>query len=415
MPVASRIVPAALALLGLALPAAAGSPTVYTVNTTLDLPDATPAGDGVVDADLVAEGEQVTLRGAIQDSNALPGADEIVLPEGSYALTIKGALEDACATGDLDVTDDLTLSGAGATLALISGKKAKDRVFDVHAGQFVIDGVSISGGRAPKDDGSGQENGGGLRVSAPAELTLTNVVVDKNRAPNDGGGLWLDAASATLEDSVFSGNRSGHDGGGILVENGAAVLRRVTLVKNRTKDEGGGLENSGSVVSLENCTLTRNRGFQGGALSVEDASQTELVNCTLARNKAKEGSGIREGSDLNSQVTAVNTIIANKAANNFDGLNLVSLGHNIDNGSTCGFGEPTDRQDTDPRLELLADNGGLTPTMALKPDSPALDAGDDALDPDTDQRGLPRVDLIGPGPSVADIGAFELQELFLPD
>ena len=415
MPVPFRAASAVLALLSLALPAVAGTPTVYTVNSTLDLPDATPAGDGVVDADLLAEGEQVTLRGAIQDSNALPGADEIVLPEGTYALTLKGALEDACATGDLDVTDDLTLTGAGATLSLINGKKAKDRVFDVHSGLLVIEGVSLSGGRSPKSDDDGQENGGGLRVSAPAGLELRNVVVAKNRARNDGGGLWLDGADATLEDCVFSGNRAGHDGGGVLVENGSAVLRRVTLVKNRTKDEGGGLENSGSVVSLENCTLTKNKGFQGGALSIEDSSQTALVNCTLAKNKAKEGSGIREGSDLNSQVTAVNTIVANKAANNFDGQNLVSLGHNIDNGSTCGFTELSDLQDTDPRLVPLADNGGPTPTMELRTDSPALDAGDDASDPDTDQRGLPRVDLVGAGPSVSDIGAYELQELFLPD
>jgi predicted outer membrane repeat protein len=391
--------------------ALAGTPTVYTVNTFLDLPDATPLGDGVVDADPETEGEQVTLRGAIQDANALPGADEILLPEGEFQLTRKGAFEDLAETGDLDIIGDLTLSGAGPTLSLIVGTKAKDRVFDIHSGVVSIDGVAIGGGMVPKvPDDPDQTNGGGLRVSAPAQLTLTNALVAKNKA-HDGAGLWLDGASATIEDSVFARNKCMHDGGGILVEDGSADLRRVTLLKNKAKDEGGGLENSGSVVSLENCTFTKNKAFQGGALSFEDGSLTTAVNCTIAKNKAKEGSGIREGSDLNSLMTAVNTIIANKAANNFEGQNLVSLGHNIDNGSTCGFDDPTDLEDTDPRLLPLAENGGPTPTMELRTDSPALDAGDDAQDADTDQRGLPRVDLGDPGPAVSDIGAYELQAL----
>src|SRR5207249_2989912 len=54
-----------------------------------------------------------------------------------------------------------------------------------------------------------------------------------------------------------------------------------------------------------------------------------------------------------------------------------------------------------PRLGLLKNNGGPTPTMALHWDSPAIDAGNDALAPPTDQRGRPRV-------GVSDMGAFEV-------
>ncbi len=46
-------------------------------------------------------------------------------------------------------------------------------------------------------------------------------------------------------------------------------------------------------------------------------------------------------------------------------------------------------------------------TLALLPDSPAIDAGDPTVllsDPTTDQRGLPRVSGVG-----SDIGAFEVQ------
>jgi hypothetical protein len=57
---------------------------------------------------------------------------------------------------------------------------------------------------------------------------------------------------------------------------------------------------------------------------------------------------------------------------------------------------------TDPKLGPLANNGGPTPTMALLPGSPAIDAGNTSLAPATDQRGFPR-----PAGLAADIGAFE--------
>ena len=60
----------------------------------------------------------------------------------------------------------------------------------------------------------------------------------------------------------------------------------------------------------------------------------------------------------------------------------------------------------DPNLGPLADNGGPTLTHALMTDSPAINAGSNALVPagaTTDQRGLPR--FVG----VVDIGAYEVQ------
>ena len=53
-------------------------------------------------------------RAAIQEANALTGADVIQVPAGVFTLNIAGAGEDASATGDLDITEDLTLIGAGA-------------------------------------------------------------------------------------------------------------------------------------------------------------------------------------------------------------------------------------------------------------------------------------------------------------
>ena len=61
----------------------------------------------------------------------------------------------------------------------------------------------------------------------------------------------------------------------------------------------------------------------------------------------------------------------------------------------------------DPLLGPLQDNGGLSPTMALQPGSPAIDAGSNAAVPaalTTDQRGPGFSRIVG---AAVDLGAFE--------
>ena len=91
------------------------------------------------------------------------------------------------------------------------------------------------------------------------------------------------------------------------------------------------------------------------------------------------------------------------------GMRFGSGGHNLDSDGSCFDSGGSDLPHTKPQLSVLRDNGGPTQTMVLKPGSPAIDAGDDAVTgpPDnltTDQRGLPRLS----GAHV-DIGAYEVQ------
>src|SRR5213082_3033896 len=55
-----------------------------------------------------------SLREAVLSADAGSGGDTIVLPAGHYRLSIPGTGEDAAAKGDLDLTKNATITGAGA-------------------------------------------------------------------------------------------------------------------------------------------------------------------------------------------------------------------------------------------------------------------------------------------------------------
>jgi hypothetical protein len=89
---------------------------------------------------------------------------------------------------------------------------------------------------------------------------------------------------------------------------------------------------------------------------------------------------------------------------------FISSGYNLEDADSCNFNQATDLPNiTDPKLDVLADNGGQTLTYALLPGSPAIDGADSGQCTATDQRGAPRpVNGDGVPPTGCDIGAFEL-------
>jgi hypothetical protein len=171
---------------------------VYIVNTTADGVDTTPHGNGVVDSDPTASGNQVSLRGAIQDSNALPGLDTIILPSGTFNLTILGNNENGSASGDLDITDDLVIQGATSGGPTIIDANQIDRVFHIHPGVTVtLRDIQIRGGSEAR--GGGIYNQGGT-------LSLHNVIIDGNTVT--GGDTTLALPVVTILDSSITVNNT---------------------------------------------------------------------------------------------------------------------------------------------------------------------------------------------------------------
>ena len=93
--------------------------------------------------DVISAGGSLSLREAIIAANTNGGPDTINIPTGTYTLSLAGNLEDASATGDLDLTDtsgSTTISGAGKGTTFIDGG-AIDRVLDVLAMAGGVDSI----------------------------------------------------------------------------------------------------------------------------------------------------------------------------------------------------------------------------------------------------------------------------------
>jgi CSLREA domain-containing protein len=180
----------------------------FTVNSTVDLPDATP-GDGICRTSAAT----CTLRAAVGEANAAPAKKvQVNLATGvTYPLTRVG-LDDANSVGDLDVSGSVRLVGSGSSIDAAN----LDRAVDV-TGFLRLTGITVLNGATTGD-------GGGVRVvSGSAELHQSTVRA--NEAGGRGGGIAVLAGSITVRTSTISSNGAGVSGGGVDVASGVESER----------------------------------------------------------------------------------------------------------------------------------------------------------------------------------------------
>lgn len=432
---------AGFALSGAAAPALAAS---FTVNTLSDTHDTTP-GNG----QCAGVSGKCSLRAAIEESNGLPAfpPEVITLPSGTYVLTL----------GSLEIKHSLNLNGAGSPSTIIDGNNGVQpgapigfSIFSISQGTNPI--VNISGVTIRNGSGGNTIFGVGIRVNEGTSLYLANSVVSGNRSAVGGVGItnagFLTLSRSSVQDNVIEGGGGGvtGTGGGILsVKSGIAEIVESTI-SNNVGIRGGGINNNGRRMDITNSTISGNKASLGGG--IENFGVLNISFSTITNNEAGRvtgepranylGGGIRNFGDLGGQVNIGNTILAG----NRDGRiksdplfspdcfstepfrftsfrgNLVGiLNANCNLSDTIFGGTPFDQVGSptaplDPRLGLLADNGGPTQTHALQGDSPAIDHGTGVTSatffdcPKTDQRGNPRGGTRATGPA-CDVGAFE--------
>ncbi len=336
----------------------------FTVNSTADTVDSDLLDNLCIDA-----AGNCTLRAAIQQSNALAGADIVILPAGTFNLAIPG-IDESAAKGDLDINGSLTITGAGAKLSFIDGQGLY-RVFDIGP---ITAGITVSFTNMVIRNGVATGSNGGL-IRNVATLSLTEVSLENGQA-DFGGGLYT-AGDLTVNRSLFTGNNASTDGGGFF--------------------QGGG------ITSITNSTISGNTAaVNGGGLYLSAGATTTLDFATIAFNTAVAlgGGGLYVAGSL----TLNSSIVSNNTSENCAvvGAPIATDGSSLDSGTSCGL----DIVDT-PFLGTLQDNGGETATHGLAAGSPAIDAANVTC-PGVDQRNVVRpVDGDNSATAECDIGAYE--------
>jgi hypothetical protein len=361
--------------------------------------------------------------------------------------------------GDLDITDSLTLLGAGPNSTIIDGNGALtgDRVFQI-TGTVTISGVTIEHGQA-QNIGGGLVNyhqltlinsviysntavninnwGGGIYNSGALTITHSGVLSNATGNSNAYGGGMYNQGPLWIVDSTFAGNStfagpsSPGYGGGLFTAGYTATVVNSTFSGN-TGVLGGGIYKGGYPLVVINSTLSGNNSTASGGGLYAASGDTGLFNVTITQNMANsdnfaggEGGGVANGGSGN--LTFVNSIIAHNfviiTMHPFPQLNnddcagtIISQGHNLLYARDAGYCTVIGSYGPDdPLLGPLQDNGGPTLTHALLPGSPAINGGNPGGCTDnvgalitTDQRGHPRPT---PGSGLCDIGAFEFSYL----
>lgn len=388
-----KLIPVVCAVVALGLVApAAGLAATFKVNTTED----TTVAGGCTTEPACSLRDAIARAGESEDPESL-----VLVPAGNYSVS----------SGELVVFGKtVTIRGEGARTTVIDAQQ-KSRVFNLEAEKNVLEGLTVTGGVTnPMTGGEVPGDGAGILAYEGGEAVLRSLDVTGNIASQNGAGVsappeGVNRTAVTIEGSTIADN---HITGGTVeaLGGGVYVLGKFSMVNSTVS--GNTAESTAPIVQ------------GGGVLLAIDPASTEgsegtIVNSTIAGNSvgvAGIGGGLAvynpEPSVGGSATLAVkNTIVAGNTGpmgpSNCGAVAMLTSDHNLSGDASCMFTDPGSKQNANPQLGALQNNGGQTDTMALLAGSPAIDAGTNEGCPATDQRGVAR-----PQGSACDIGAFEL-------
>ena len=423
-----------LALFITSLQTKASPSATFTVNSTIDAVDVNP-GDGVCET--AVDNNICTLRAAVMEANSSADSTTINLPSGIYTFTISGTLEEAGATGDIDITSSVAIVGEDKVTTIIDANSI-ERIFDIQPSTS----QAITLTNLTLQNGSGSSNVGDTYGGAVCNCTsfgtvyADNILI-RNNYSTDGGAGIANYGTFTIANSTIINNRTAYGGGGLrnVTTNSTMTISNSAILDNEAfiTGFGGGINNAGSM-AITNSTIAGNEskttpgdfgGIGGGIWNYSGTTPSPVLtitNSTIANNSAT----ITTTSGLASQdgtVWVYNTIIANNLESNCSDLNfftLISGGGNLEDRNDCNFDQLSDQNNIDPLVDKLFIFGTAAPVFTLLPNSPAIDNGVNAFCPSIDQRGAIRPnDGNGDSQSFCDIGAYEfylddLKPIYLP-
>jgi CSLREA domain-containing protein len=309
---------AVLAVLGVALTVVPLHAATITVNSTADVINPRDRQCTLREAVIAANTNVASGSGAGECPKGDPGGDQIVFqdPPGSpdvYALAIPPSATNDAQTGDLNITEDLIITGNGGlsfflTETIIDGGHL-DRVFHIGPGISVqFERLTIRNG-AVIDHGAGIANDMGTLVLRQSSIVGNGATCGFPGCAVSGAGLW-NRGTLTIEGSVIGENLAlcttatcTAFGGGIFNDNGGFLfLDKSVILYNDARcngegcfARGGGIWNTESVTLVQSVVL--NNGVEcdaeGGLIcdaqggGVFNSQGTVDLNALIRDNRAE--------------------------------------------------------------------------------------------------------------------------------
>ncbi|NEN91156.1 MAG: right-handed parallel beta-helix repeat-containing protein [Okeania sp. SIO3H1] len=249
-----------------------------------------------------------SLRDAIAMANAMPDADIITFDSSLTGMTIR------LTSGELSITDSLTINGLGANRLTVDAQENGFRVFKIDNDSdsiidVFIDGLTITGGNPI--------GGGGGGISTSENLTVKDSIIFGNTSISiedqfekffDGGGIEsYDSNLTIINTDIINNEVKGQltygnpqhpnnfgddpDGGGVSIFNGQLNVVDSTISGNKVTggtSDGGGINSLYSDITITNSTISGNTlegtAFGSGGGIYNRHGNTTITNSTIADN-----------------------------------------------------------------------------------------------------------------------------------
>jgi uncharacterized repeat protein (TIGR01451 family) len=338
-----------------------------------------------------------SLRKAISDANANPGADQIV-----FDASLSGRV--LLSQASIPITDALTISGPGADQLTVDAYYGLGRIFTINP-TTAGDPVTISGLTLAYGHPAGS---GGAIFNFDAKLTVADSWLYGNASGSlatgvaggaiEDNGDFSNGTQTRIENSTISGNSAPEGyGGGVAGALRIGTIINSTIAGNYAYRDGGGFFSNDDGGVFQNSTIAGNYAYDsgGGIANGTGGAHTALMNSIVADNDAGDGSPDLLGSNpFDTEFSLVENTTGVTLNSTVTGSNLTG----------------------DPGLPNYLDYSGSTPTIVPDYTSPVIDQGKAEGGVSTDQRGFTRPldlddsdfpDSAATGADASDIGAVE--------
>ena len=301
-----------------------------------------------------------SLRDAITQANAASGADTI-----TFDATVFTGGDDSLirlTSGELEITDSLTIDGSTGVDVTITGDANDDDITDVanitdvaasfggttgtaddllddnsrvlnfsgDTGDLNITGLVITGGRT-------SESGGGIFSSSPSELVISSSLIRGNSVHgsvfSDGGGGVLSSSNLQLVDSEVSNNSVVVTNGGSFGGGGVRTLfGNVSLVRSVVQD------NTVATAGAERFGTPEGGGvFSSGGMTFSGFGSVELIGSTVIGNSVSGSGTFAFGGGISVKFATVSVVDSTVSRNSVSGATATG-GTTVGGGGIDGFG-----------------------------------------------------------------------------